>query len=180
VGAVVVILISAGDTTRGCAVKHFHINSAADAQHVLREHPTRDPRNVDSLGHKRHTPAAHHFGGDGELDTANGTAFAVDPTEFSVALEQIRAVCDSLVKHASTAAGLATDLPDGSGPVADIIGRAFDHRLGASGGMHYVTDTISRHGREILTGLTETITNYQQAEQAAVDAVAQSGGDVTA
>jgi hypothetical protein len=151
-------------------VKHFHVNSATGAQHVLREHPTPDPRTVNSLGHNRHTPTVHHFGGGGNLDTASTTAFAVDTTEFATVLTQIAGVCKSLIEHASTAAGLATELPDGTGPVADIVGQAFNHRLGKSGGMHYVTDTISEHGKEILDGLTKTIDNYVQAEQAAVAA----------
>lgn len=152
-------------------MKQVHINSAADAQHVLREHPARDPRKVGTLGHNRHTPTARHFGGNGNLATTNGNAFAVDPTEFATALNRIADVCKSLIEHASTAAGLATDLPDGTGPVADVVGHSFNHRLSASGGMHYVTNTISTQGEEILKGLIETINNYQNAEQAALDAM---------
>jgi hypothetical protein len=156
--------------------KHeYRINSADDARRLEHEHHAKDPRKVDRLGKHPKGPKAGHFA-DGDLRSGGGGSFAVDMTEFQAALTRLTEHCEALTRKVDSAAGLTSDLPDGTGPVASVVGHTFNHRLGSDGGMHYAVRTNLEQMLHILDGLTQTRTNYQQAEDATTDAITGAPG----
>lgn len=153
--------------------KHeYRINSADDARRLAQEHHAKDPRKVDRLGRHPKGPKAGHFA-DGDLRSAGGDSFAVDMAEFQAALTKLSDHCEALAEKVNSAAGLTSDLPDGTGPVASVVGHTFNHRLGSDGGVHYAVRTNLEQMLHILDGLTQTRTNYQQAEDATMNAITQ-------
>ena len=156
--------------------KHeYRINSADDARRLEHEHHSRDPRQVHRLGKHPKGPKAGHFA-DGDLHSGGGSSFSVDLNEFQRALADLTDHCTALAKKVNSAAGLTSPLPDGTGPVAAVVGHTFNHRLGSDGGMHYAVRTNLEQLLHILDSLSQTRTNYQQAEDSTVDVITQAPG----
>lgn len=148
---------------------------SADAKHWLQEHPGSSKSGTDAIGRHQHKPKAHHYTGAGDLHSGGGSAFSVDLGEFNLALAQLVSQCEAFAEKVNSAADLATDLPDGGGPVAQIVGHAFNHRLGPDGGVHYAVRTNLDQLTNILEGLRATATSYQQAEAETTRILTQSG-----
>lgn len=152
-------------------MKHeYRIDSAADARHVTDGQHAKDPRKVDRLGRHPKGPKLDHYR-HGGLHSGGGNGFSVDLTAFQQALTELNDHCETLTNRIEAVANVTGNLPDGSGPVATVVGQAFSHRLGPEGGLH---DTLRSHLTlmlHILEQLGKTRTNYQQVEQAMLDRI---------
>ncbi|HEX3783247.1 MAG TPA: hypothetical protein VHX38_26570 [Pseudonocardiaceae bacterium] len=158
---------------------HFRISGAADARRVEHEDPARDPRKVGDLAKHPKTPALHHYGKHTGLDSAPGGSFEVQLPEFNAVVQGLAQQCDQFMKALDDANGLAAQLPDGSGPIASVVGEAFNHRLGADGGMRYALRTHVEHLSKIVSSLQQMAATYQDGEDqvsSAMAAVAQQMG----
>lgn len=149
------------------------VRNAAEARKLRAS--ARDPKNVNALSPGHQPPKRLHYDRSVDLQVADAEGLSVDPSEFTAALKAIQALCDDFKKHAYEAANLATRLHDGFGPVADVVGNAFEHRLGPSGGVGFVTSTGSDHFDEIANTLQDIINSYLQGEEDAWDAMSQAG-----
>jgi hypothetical protein len=150
------------------------VTSQKEAQRLETEHHLRDPRKVHDLTKHDHAPKAEHYQTGGTLQAAvgNGT-FTVDLAEFEALLQNLGQQCDDFAAHVGRSADLTSPLPDGSGPVAETVGAQFTHRLGSSGGMHYVMTRNLESLSDITQTLRTMMTRYQQSEAAAVEAMSQ-------
>lgn len=155
---------------------HYRIDSAGDAQRLVHEHPARDPRKVDAVGHHQHRPKVDHYRETGGLHSGGGGSFAVDLAEFEAALTSLGKQCETFTEKVAKAADLTSALPDGAGPVASVVGHAFNHRLGPDGGVHYAMRTNLEQLQHILAALRTTAANYQEAEQQAHQVIVDQPG----
>lgn len=102
---------------------------------------------------------------------------SVNTSEFNAALKAIQDLCDDFKKHAHEAANLATKLHDGFGPVADVAGKVFEHRLDTSGGVGFAASMSSAHFDEMTNTLYDIISSYQQGEDEAWHGISRAGKD---
>ncbi len=128
-------------------------------------------RKVGALSKKDKVPKADHFAGANDLRAANGS-FAVDLTEFQQAMSALSNRFDDLAKEVNSSPELAGVLPAGTGPVADVVGTAFRHRLGSDGGMDYAVRVNLDQLNQILNALRTTMNNYTRVEQEASGTIA--------
>jgi hypothetical protein len=147
-------------------VTHHQRVSAEGARQLERENPHRDVSKVDGLGRDRRTPKAHHYRDTHDPHVVAGAGFQVDMTEFSAAMAKLSQLYQAMVNQLDRATALDASLPDGAGPVAEIVGHAFNHRLGPDGGMRYAVRTYLNHVTQIVEGLNRTAAGYQQVEDA--------------
>jgi hypothetical protein len=131
------------------------------------------------LGHHPKAPHIQHFSADG-LQSATGSTFEVDLQAFELALKKLTDHSNEYIARVNKAAELATSLPDGSGPVAEVVGKAFAHRLGSGGGVHYAVRTTLEQLNQIVAGLSQTANNYTSAEQEAVAGMVDIVGEINA
>jgi uncharacterized protein YukE len=102
-----------------------------------------------------------------------GAGFHVDMDEFTTAMAKLADQYEAMVRQLERTTELDAALPDGSGPVAEIVGHAFHHRLGSDGGMRYAVRTYLDHVTRIVDALNETAANYQRVEDDMTQAVAE-------
>jgi uncharacterized protein YukE len=143
---------------------------AQDARRLERENPHRDVSKVGGLGRDRKTPKAHHFRDTHDPHVVAGGGFHVDLTEFNSAMARLNSHYKEIVEQLERAVALDGSLPDGAGPVSEIVGHAFTHRLGSDGGMRYAVRTYLQHVTQIVNGLNATAANYRQVEDAMTQA----------
>lgn len=155
--------------------QHFRVSGSADARRIEHDHDARDPRTVGDLGKHATAPKLHHYHKHSGLDSTPGGGFAVQLPEFNAIVQSLARQCDEFMTALDRANGLATKLPDGSGPIASVVGHAFTHRLGAEGGMQYALRTHIAHLSRIVASLQQMATGYQSGEDAATDAIASAG-----
>lgn len=151
--------------------QHFRISSSTEAQRIAHEHHARDPRTVGDLTKHAKTPKLHHYGKHTGLDSGRGGGFEVQLPEFNAVVQSLAKQCDEFMAALEGANGLAATLPDGSGPIAAIVGHAFNHRLGSEGGMQYALRTHVDHLDRIVTSLRQMATTYEQGENDASSAI---------
>jgi hypothetical protein len=147
--------------------------SAEGARRVERESPHHDPSKVGGLGHDRTAPKVHHYRDTHDPHVVAGDGFHVDLAEFTTAMAKLGHHYDAMLRQLERATALEGTLPDGSGPVADVVGNAFHHRLGPDGGMRYAVRTYLDHVTRIVDGLNETAARYQQVEDQMTRAVTE-------
>lgn len=155
--------------------EHFRVSGAASARRLHHEHPVPDPRTVGDLGKRAKVPKAERFHRPGQLEAAGGNGFEFEPNGFHIALTNLISQCHDFERALARAAGLGTDLPDGHGPVAAVVGKAFNHRLGDQGGMQYAVRTHAEHLVTLVSSLQETASNYQEADQEAGTSIGNVG-----
>jgi tetrahydromethanopterin S-methyltransferase subunit B len=154
-------------------VTHHQRVSAEGARRLERENPHRDVGKVDGLGHHRATPKVHHFKDTHDPHVVAGGGFHVDMTEFTEAMRKLAHQYEAMLRQLEGSTELDGSLPDGAGPVSEIVGHAFNHRLGSDGGMRYAVRTYLNHVTRIVDALNATAANYQQVEDAMTQAVAE-------
>lgn len=154
---------------------HHQRVSAEGARQLERENPHRDVSKVGGLGHHRKTPKAHHYRDSHDPHAVGGAGFQVDMAEFTAAMRKLTHHYEAMLKQLEKTEELAGALPDGTGPVAEIVGHAFHHRLGSEGGMRYAVRTHLRHVTQIVTALEQTAANYQRVEDEMTQAAAAEG-----
>ncbi|HKN96830.1 MAG TPA: hypothetical protein VJX10_06930 [Pseudonocardiaceae bacterium] len=152
---------------------HHQRVSAEGARRLERENPHRDVSKIGGLGHHRGTPKVHHFKDTHDPHVVAGAGFHVDMDEFTSAMAKLTQQYDAMVRQLERTTELDASLPDGAGPVAEIVGHAFHHRLGSDGGMRYAVRTYLEHVTRIVTALNETAANYRQVEADMTQAVAE-------
>lgn len=150
-----------------------HRVGAQDARRLERENPHRDVSKVGGLGHDRKTPKAHHYRDTRDPHAVGGGGFQVDMAEFNQAMATLTKHYEAMLRQLDRVSALDGSLPDGAGPVAQIVGHAFNHRLGSDGGMHYAVRTYLGHIQQIVRSLNETAANYQQVEDEMVQVARQ-------
>jgi hypothetical protein len=155
--------------------QHFRVRGSADARRIEHDHDARDPRTVGDLGKHAKTPKLHHYHKHSGLDSAPGGGFAVQLPEFNAIVQGLAKQCDEFMTALDKANGLAATLPDGSGPIATVVGHAFTHRLGAEGGMEYALRTHITHLSQIVESLQQMASGYQNGEDAASSAIESAG-----
>jgi hypothetical protein len=128
-------------------------------------------RKIGALSKKDKVPKVTHFAGSEDLRAANGT-FNVDLNEFQQAMSALSKRFDDLTQEVNSLPELAGVLPAGTGPVADVLGPAFRHRLGSTSGMDYAVRANLDQLNQILDALQTTMNNYTRADQGAADAIA--------
>lgn len=151
------------------------IRGEAAAQRLF--HSARNPRHIDALSPGDRAPTAVDYNGSGGLRPADGSVLSVDLGEFDNALSNLRQLCTNFTNNVSQAKTLATKLRDGFGPVADVVGNAFNHRLGTTGGMPYVVSANSSLYDQIVTVLQDIANQYQQSEDEALANFSQASGE---
>ncbi len=155
--------------------RQFRVSSSAEAQWIVREHHAPDPRTVGDLAKHAKMPKVHHYGKHTGLDSNLGGGFEVQLPEFNAVVLSLAEQCNEFMQALEGANGLASKLPDGSGPIASIVGHAFNHRLGAEGGMRYAMRTHVEHLTRIVTSLQQMASTYQEGEEQAKNAISDAG-----
>jgi hypothetical protein len=155
--------------------QHFRVSGSVDARRIEHDHHARDPRTVGDLGKHATAPKVHHYRKHSGLDSAPGSGFAVQLPEFNAIVQSLAQQCDEFMTALDSANGLATTLPDGSGPIASVVGHAFTHRLGAEGGMQYALRTHITHLSQIVESLRQVASGYQAGEDQAANAITTAG-----
>jgi hypothetical protein len=128
-------------------------------------------RKNGALSKKDKVPKATHFAGANDLQAASG-AFSVELNEFQQAMTALSNRFDDFTKEVDSLPELAGTLPAGTGPVADVLGPAFRHRLGSGGGMDYAVRVNLAQLNQILDALRTTMNNYTRVEQETTGAIA--------
>jgi hypothetical protein len=124
-----------------------------------------------ALSKKDKVPKADHFAGANDLQAADGS-FAVDLSEFQYAMSTLSSRFDDFADEVNSSPELAGVLPAGTGPVADVLGTAFGHRLSSEGGMDYAVRVNLDQLTQILDALQTTMNNYTRVEQEAAGTIA--------
>lgn len=158
--------------------QHFRVSSATGAQRVREEHPAPDPRTVDELKKHATAPKVDHFGKHAGLGASSGGGFEVHLQEFTTAVQKLANQCDEFTQHMTGISTLDSKLPDGWGPIASVVGHAFNHRLGPEGGMRYAVRAHLQHLDHIVTTLQATVAGYRQIEDANSGAIADPGREI--
>lgn len=152
---------------------HHQRVSAEGARQLERENPHRDVSKVGGLGRDRKTPKAHHFRNTHDPHVVGDAGFHVDMAEFDTAMGKLTRYYEAMLDQLDRATALDAALPDGAGPVAEIVGHAFNHRLGSDGGMRYAVRTYLNHVTQIVEALNQTAATYRQVEEQITRAVAE-------
>ena len=91
--------------------------------------------------------------------------FEADLQELLGAVEQWAGELKNFQESVSPIARPVT-ISDGTGPVACLLGRRFDHRLGGEGGIGWASNAYITQFEAILLGLIESAKDYADTEAA--------------
>jgi ABC-type transporter Mla subunit MlaD len=152
------------------------IDGQHSAQHYARTQGNDDPMNQHHLGKHDRAPQTAHFTNAGAV-AAGGTGVEVDVDHLQSALTKLQGRHDEFAGTVANAAALTDQLPNGTGPTAEMMGQFYQHRVGDTGGVQYALNAHLSHLDTIVTNLNATITNYTNSANEALRAVQDAPAD---
>lgn len=111
-----------------------------------------------------HAPRLHRYT-DPTVRAGTGPDLVVDAGELVTALTGLTHILDGFDPNAPETHGLSVPVPAGTGPVGQVLGHAFNHRLSATGGAVYVARTHHRMLGGVVASLSTTTRRYLDTEE---------------